>query len=172
MTEYDATNKIGKTFVWIAWVIALLLLFFLFQEILEQQWNPNSQPQSYLNDNGKAAVHLQQNRQGHYLTKGTINEQTVTFLLDTGATHVSIPATIAEHLHLPNQGTYRVETANGAINVFKTTIEQLSIGNIFLYNVAANINPSMKSNQILLGMSALKRVEFRQTGKELILSEQ
>ncbi len=172
MTEYDATNKIGKYFVWIAWLIALILLFFVFQKMLDEQWNPNSQPNAYLNENGKAEVHLQQNRQGHYLTKGAINEQTVTFLLDTGATHVSIPAHIADRLNLPNQGTYRVETANGAINVYQTTIEQLSIGNIFLYNVAANINPSMQSSEILLGMSALKRVEFRQTGKKLIISEQ
>jgi aspartyl protease family protein len=47
----------------------------------------------------------------------------------------------------------------------------LSLGNIFLYNVAAHINPAMKSDQILLGMSALKQVDFYQTGKQLILRE-
>jgi aspartyl protease family protein len=64
-----------------------------------------------------------------------------------------------------------VQTANGRVKVYSTVLEQLSIGNIFLYNVAANINPAMKSNEILLGMSALKRVDFSQTGKQLILRE-
>jgi len=64
-----------------------------------------------------------------------------------------------------------VQTANGMVTVYKTEIEQLSIGNIFLYNVAAHINPAMKSDAILLGMSALKKVEFSQKGKLLTLRE-
>ena len=53
-----------------------------------------------LQSNGKAQVTLQQNRQGHYVTNGAINGTQVTFLLDTGATQVSIPGHIAETLSL------------------------------------------------------------------------
>lgn len=170
--EQDSTLQLGKYFIWISWLIAIGLLFFFFQDVLDKQINPNEIPQSFLNDEGKAEVHLQQNRQGHYMASGFINDKNVDFLLDTGATHVSIPAHIADKLNLPDQGNYYANTANGRIKVFKTTIDQLSIGNIFLYNVAANINPSMHTDEILLGMSALKRVEFSQTGKQLILREQ
>ncbi|PCH96329.1 MAG: TIGR02281 family clan AA aspartic protease [Gammaproteobacteria bacterium] len=171
MTEDDSTNKIAKIFVWLAWIIAIALLMFLFQEELDKQYNPNSQPQVSLNSAGLAEVVLKQNRQGHYVTQGRINESTVTFLLDTGATQVSIPAHIAEQLQLESFGSYPVQTANGMVTVYKTEIEQLSIGNIFLYNVAAHINPAMKSDAILLGMSALKKVEFSQKGKLLTLRE-
>ncbi len=172
MTEDDPTNKIAKIFVWIAWLIAIGLLMFFFQGVLDKQYNPNTQPEIRLTDSGKAEVTLLQNRHGHYVSQGTINSTPVTFLLDTGATEVSIPAHIAKKLNLFSQGNYRVQTANGSVTVYQTQIEQLSLGNIFLYNVAAHINPAMKSNEILLGMSALKRVEFRQTGKQLILREQ
>ena len=172
MSEEKATNNIGKTFIWLAWLMALALLVFFFQDVLDNQWNPNTKPDIYLSDTGKAQVHLTQNRQGHYVVDGTINEKKVTFLLDTGATQVSIPAHIAEQLNLTSSGSHRVNTANGSITVFQTQLDQLSLGNIFLYDVGANINPGMKSDEILLGMSALKRVEFRQTGKTLILSEQ
>lgn len=172
MTEDDATNKIGKIFVWIAWLMAIALLMFFFQDILDKQFNPNTSPEMRLTSSGKAEVVLQQNRQGHYLARGAINEMPVTFLLDTGATELSIPAHIADDLGLQGQGGFRVQTANGSVTVYKTQVEQLSLGNIILYNVAAHINPAMKSNEILLGMSALKRVEFRQTGKQLILREQ
>lgn len=171
MTEVDPTNKMAKTFVWLAWIIGLALLMFLFQDVLDEQYNPNSRPEMRLTESGQAEVILDQNRQGHYVTRGTINDTPVTFLLDTGATQVSIPAHIAEDLGLVAQGSYRVQTANGSISVYKTEIAQLSLGNIFLYNVAAHINPAMKADEILLGMSALKQVDFYQTGKQLILRD-
>ena len=171
MTEDDPTNKIGKIFVWLAWIIAIALLMLFFQDELDNQYNPNSQPQVSLNNSGQAEVVLLQNRQGHYVTQGYINEAAVTFLLDTGATQVSIPAHIAEKLQLKSFGSYLVQTANGTVTVYRTEIDQLSIGNIFLYNVAAHINPAMKSDDILLGMSALKKIEFSQTGKQLTLRE-
>ena len=171
MTEVDPTNKMAKIFVWLAWIIALALLMFFFQDVLDEQYNPNTQPERRLTAGGQAEVILAQNRQGHYVARGTINDTPVTFLLDTGATQVSIPAHIADKLGLVAQGNYRVQTANGSIIVYKTEITQLSLGNIFLYNVAAHINPAMKSDEILLGMSALKQVDFQQTGKQLILRE-
>jgi aspartyl protease family protein len=171
MTEDDSTNKIGKVFVWIAWIIAIALLMFFFENELGEQYNPNSQPQVSLNSSGQAEVILKQNRQGHYVTRGAINETPVTFLLDTGATQVSIPAHIADSLQLQSYGSYPVQTANGNVTVYKTKLDQLSIGNIFLYNVAAHINPAMKNDEILLGMSALKQLDFQQTGKQLILRE-
>ena len=171
MTEDDSTNKIGKAFVWLAWIMALVLLMFVFQGVLDEQYNPNSRPQVSLTSAGQAEVVLEQNRHGHYVTQGSINEKPVIFLLDTGATQVSIPAHIADELQLESFGSYPVQTANGNVTVYRTQIDQLSIGNIFLYNVAAHINPGMKSDSILLGMSALKKVEFSQTGKQLTLRE-
>jgi len=172
MTEVDATNKIGKYFVWLAWLIALAILVFVFQDIIDEQNNPNTNPEYALSAQGKAEVYLKQNRYGHYVARGEINEHPVTFLLDTGATEVSIPAGVAQQLNLPSFGSYPVQTANGSVKVYQTKIELLSIGNIFLYNVRAHINPAMQGDEILLGMSALKRVEFLQTGKQLILREQ
>jgi len=172
MTEFDSTNKMGKIFIWLAWLFALALLVFFFQDVLDKQWDPNKDPHVSLNSQGKAEVKLQQNRQGHYVVHGEINEMPVVFLLDTGATQVSIPAHIAEELQLEGYGASRVNTANGSTTVYQTKLQQLSIGNIYLYEVSAHINPSMQSNEILLGMSALKRVEFSQVDKQLILREQ
>jgi len=166
-----STQNIGKVFIWFAWIIALGLLVYVFQKILDNQWNPNSQPETSLSDSGKAEVRLMQNRQGHYLTDGKINGQTVVFLLDTGATNVSIPVHIAEQLELQSYGSQIANTANGSVRVYQTKLDQLSIGHIYLYDVSASINPGMKSDEILLGMSALKKVEFSQSGKQLILRE-
>ncbi|MBL4909544.1 MAG: TIGR02281 family clan AA aspartic protease [Alteromonadaceae bacterium] len=172
MPQNDTSSQFGKFFIWIAWLLALGLLAFVFQDLLETQNNPNERPQYSLNKQGLAEVILKQNRHGHYVTTGTINEQKVTFLLDTGATEVSIPQRLAQQLNLSSYGRYQVTTANGKVTVQQTRIDELSIGNIFLYNIRANINPGMHGDEILLGMSALKKLEFQQTGKRLILREQ
>ena len=43
---------------------------------------------------------LRRNRSGHYFSPGLINGQPVRFLLDTGATHTSVPAHLAQSLGL------------------------------------------------------------------------
>ncbi|MFD2164955.1 TIGR02281 family clan AA aspartic protease [Thalassotalea euphylliae] len=167
----DDTPQMGKAFLWIAWVLGLGILVIIFQDVLDKQWNPNTSPDSALLSSGGAQVTLRQNRAGHYVTSGTINNEPVVFLLDTGATQVSIPAQVADRLYLQTSGQYPVNTANGTVIVYRTQIDTLTIGNIILQDVSAHINPGMLSDEILLGMSALKKVEFSQTGKQLILQQ-
>lgn len=167
----NSSSAFAKYFSWIAWLLALGLMVFVFNDYLASQANPNQQVATYTNEYGKAEVSLERNRQGHYVTSGFINQQAVTFLVDTGATEVSIPAPIAKNLGLNAQGSYWVSTANGSTKVYQTTIAELQIGALTLFNIRANINPSMHSDEILLGMSALKKVEFSQSGSQLVLRE-
>lgn len=162
-------NAFGKYFSWIAWFLALVITGFAFQSYLDKQYNPNQSPDYVNQANGIAEVPLRQNRHGHYVANGRINNIPVTFLLDTGATQVSIPAHLANELNLYSGNKFPVQTANGTVLVSQTSINSLSLGGIHLKNVSANINPGMKSDEILLGMSALKRVEFTQRGRTLIL---
>lgn len=168
MTEELATNKISRIFVWITWLLILATLGFGFNEFLEDKYNPNQKPQSY-QENDINVVILERSGYGHYVTAGKINQKPVTFMLDTGATNVSIPEQVANNLNLEKMRSYYVQTANGRAKVYQTQLSQLSIGDILLYNVDAHINPNMNSDEILLGMSALKQVEFSQKGKYLTL---
>ena len=64
-----------------------------------------------------------------------------------------------------------VSTANGTIPVNMTTLGRVQIGNIVLNNVRAHINPYMDEEEILLGMTFLKHLEFTQRGDQLILRQ-
>jgi aspartyl protease family protein len=161
-------SKMGKGMLIVAWIIGLGLLTLLFDDQLAKQFNPNAEPISS-SSQGVQEVRLKQNRAGHYLSGGVINGQAVVFLLDTGATHVSVPMHLAEQLNLQKGSLSWVQTANGRIQVAQTNIQQLSIGDIRLDDVRANLNPGFKENEILLGMSALKQLEFTQKGEWLIL---
>ncbi|MGA1498724.1 MAG: retropepsin-like aspartic protease family protein [Steroidobacteraceae bacterium] len=154
-----------------ACVIALGLLTVLFEGILERQSNPNSNPASRIGEDGVREVVLRQNRQGHYVANGAINGSTVRFLLDTGATDVAIPLDLARAAGLTPGFESRAATANGAAVVFDTQIDRLQLGEIELRDVDASIVPGMQGDTILLGMSALRHVEFSQQGQALTLRQ-
>jgi len=169
-TGDEQNKKTGKWMLALAWISALLLFTLFFDDQLSKQYNPNQQPISQRNTQ-QAEVRLKQNKMGHYITNGTINGQNVIFLLDTGATQVSIPAHLASQLALEAGYAHDVMTANGRVKVYSTKIDNLSIGDIELNRVSANLNPGMSGNEILLGMSALKQLDFSQINGWLILKQ-
>jgi aspartyl protease family protein len=50
-----------------------------------------------------------------------------------------------------------------------TRVETLAFGPFEIHSVPASLNPGMRGNQVLLGMSVLKHLEFTQRGDRLIL---
>ena len=153
-----------------AWIVLLGMMTFFFSRYLQQQRNPNQQVVTSSNTEYQEVV-LQRNRYGHYYAMGKINHYPVEFMLDTGATIVSIPAHVAAELGLNRGPSMEVNTANGTISVYATRLEQVQIGNIILNDVRASINPYMVEDEILLGMSFLKQLEFTQKGEQLILRQ-
>jgi aspartyl protease family protein len=164
------TTKVGQGMFAIALILGIAMMTMYFGGVEERRHNPNQSPESILNAES-VEVLLKQNQQGHYVTTGTINDHPVEFLLDTGATDVVIPEALADQLQLKRGRRGRAMTANGPVTIFSTTISQLTIGDISLRNVNASINPGMRPPSILLGMSALKQVEFVQSGRSLTLKQ-
>ncbi len=152
----------------LAWLCGIGLMTIIFTDLLDKQVNPNREPES-IRINNQTEVRLKQNRAGHYVTSGTINGEPVVFLVDTGATDVAIPANMQEHLGLVAGVSGLAQTANGTVRIARTQIDTLTIGDITLHNVRANLNPGMGDNHILLGMSVLRQLEFTQRGEWLIL---
>ena len=113
---------------------------------------------------------LKRNRLGHYVAPGKINNQPVTFLLDTGATAVSVPANVANNIGLTRGRSITVGTANGNIEVYQTTLKSVQLGNITLHEIRGNINPYMDGDTVLLGMSFMRHLELTQRGDTLTLT--
>ncbi len=153
------------------WVALLALLSVYFSDLLERQRNPNRDVASQVTEAGVREVQLKRNRQGHYVTNGSINGEPVVFLLDTGATGVAIPSAIAERLSLPRGRGIITNTANGRSQSYQTRLGEVGIGDIRLRNVDAAIAPGLHMNEVLLGMSFLKHIEFTQRGNVLTLRQ-
>ncbi len=161
---------LGKSMIVGAWMLLLALLTLFFSRVLEQRENPNSQPMGSVSAQGIREVELVRNSQGHYVATGAINGHPVVFLVDTGATDVALSERLARRLGLEKQGGGFSHTANGVVAVWQTTLDRVSLGVIELRNVRASILPDLKpADQVLLGMSFLKRLEIEQKGNRLIL---
>jgi aspartyl protease family protein len=170
MDEPMPGQRAGRVMLVIAWLLAMALATWLFGNWQDDKQNPNQAPQSVHGD-GFIEVRLASGQGGHYLLNGQINEQPVTFLLDTGATQVAIPLDIAEQLGLARLAPIQVHTANGTAQGWRTAIQSLQLGDIRLQQVAAIIVPNMPGGQVLLGMSALKKLEFTQRDGTLVLRQ-
>jgi aspartyl protease family protein len=168
-SDASNTRAISGWLVVGMWVSLFLLLVMAFNAYWQDDAHPNRNPQAMIGPSGYTLV-LQQNRQGHYLLDGFINQQPVTFLLDTGATSVSIPAHLASRLGLSSGRPFPVLTANGAVTVYETVANSLSFGDIEFSQVSAHLNPGMRSDKILLGMSVLKDLQFTQTNQQLTIT--
>lgn len=169
-SEKVQQKRLGHKFIIAMWIMAMVMVFFLFDDLLESDYNPNQQPGAQkVTEQG--VVILKRNRYGHYVSNGKINNQPVTFLIDTGASDISIPDNIARKLKLKYGQQRRYQTANGIIIGYLTTVNSVSIGSIQLKNIRASINPKMDNDEILLGMSFMKNIEFTQRGDTLILRQ-
>ena len=154
-----------------SWILVALLLTLAFGNYLERQHNPNRTIDSRVTENLVREVVLKRNRAGHYVATGQINGKPVDFLLDTGATTVSVPNGFAERLGLRRGPRLQATTANGVITTYSTTLAQVSLGDILLKDVQASINPHTNTDEVLLGMAFLKHLELVQRGDTLTLRQ-
>jgi len=170
-TQQSEQKKIGTMMLALMWLGIFAILAVFFSDILDKQNNPNQSIDTLSLEGDIKELVLKRNRMGHYVANGSINSQPVTFMLDTGATDVAIPAAIAQRLNLTPGPSAVYQTANGAVTVNLTKLDSISLGDIRLSNIRATINPGYKSDEILLGMSFLKHLEFSQRGNTLTLRQ-
>jgi len=169
MQAPDPTTKLGKGFAVIAWLMLLGVIYLFFDDYLQAQFNPNQQLRTAVGAGGERTVILTANRQGHYVGTLQLNGQEVDFLLDTGATMVAVSSDVARRTGMKQGRAYQTATANGLTTVYQSHIDQLQLGDIVLTNLSASIVPNLTGSEILLGMSALKHLEFAQQANQLQL---
>lgn len=129
------------------------------------------QAQSGGGSSGRASVVLAANPQGHFLAQGQINGLAVDFVVDTGATLVSLSSADARRLGLAYlQGTpASIRTANGTARAWRVKLDTLRIGDISVNGVDAVVLENQEMPP-LLGMSFLNRMDMRREGQTMVLT--
>lgn len=168
MTDPDRNRRrMARLMTHLTWILLLAMLTLYFNYYLEGRDNPNAA--LALVEGQSPEVVLARNRAGHYLAPGRINGRRVQFLLDTGATSVSVPAHLAQKLGLKRGLPLQSMTANGVVTVYRTTLDSVTLGGIRMENVMATLNPGMQDDVVLLGMSFMQHLELIQRGNQLTL---
>ncbi len=170
MNDPDQARRFtAKLFQVSFWLLLLAAMAFYFSGYLDQRDNPNRHLLQYVQHDGPSEVVLHRNRSGHYIAPGQINGHDVIFLLDTGATTISVPERVARQAGLEAGRASRVTTASGVVQVYQTQLSSVQLGNIRMHQVPAHINPHMPSDIVLLGMSFMKNLEMTQRDGVLTL---
>ena len=101
---------------------------------------------------------------GMYYVKGKINGLTTRFLVDTGATFVTMSGSLADRLNIDyRKGRYgSAQTAAAVVPVWQIQLDTVSIGGIELRNVAATVIAGDQPVDVLLGNSFLRRTSIQQ----------
>lgn len=170
MSEHN-TNKAGLILNILAWLLLMAMLGYFWHIKFNHMENPNQEVQIDSDTQNLRQVTLKMNNYNHYVFTGTINNEPVTFLLDTGASSVAIPSHIADKLKLKRGQEVPISTASGDDIAYRTKIDSLSIGNIVVHDIKGLILSKASDDEVLLGMSVLKKLEFTQSGRNLIIKQ-
>lgn len=110
----------------------------------------------------------------HFFADGAINGEKTRFLVDTGATAVTLSGDEAKRLGIEyTKGSKIVtaSTASGDVPTYLLKLERVQVGAIELKNVEASIVEGRFPKEPLLGMSFLSQLDVRSDGSRMELSK-
>ncbi len=122
---------------------------------------------------GAQSATLWPDARGHFVATGAINGIAVRFLVDTGATQVSLSNSEAKRLginYIAGQKTL-TSTANGVVPTYRAKLVEVRVGDIVLNNVDGTVHVGDNLPIVLLGMSFLNRMDMKRDGEKMVLTK-
>ncbi len=125
---------------------------------------------SFLPDGGSAILYA--DPAGHHMTQGLINNASMRFLLDTGASTIAMNSSDARRagINYKNGEQVTVQTASGNVTAYRVVIDRLKLGSLALTQVDGMVLEGSSPEVVLLGMSALNRLDMKREGIALTLT--
>ncbi len=107
---------------------------------------------------------------GHFMTSGSINNRTVQFMVDTGATSIALSQAEADSIGLKYKDGPRglSSTANGQVITYRVKLNSVRVGDVVVYDVDAVVLPAHMSH-VLLGNSFLTRFQMKRENDTMTL---
>lgn len=120
--------------------------------------------------NAERKVVLRADGRGHFRENGFINNKPMQYMVDTGASVISISQEHAERLDLDYEKGNKVtmRTANGNTQGWHIRLDTVRVGDITVYGVDAVVTPQPMPF-VLLGNSFLSKLHMTRQGNEMVL---
>ncbi len=123
-------------------------------------------------EGGGSRIVLAAGSGGHFASGGSINGRAAEFVVDTGATYVSMSQADAERMGIRyREGQHGMaSTANGNVPVHRVLLTSVRIGDVQVYNVEALVVPAQMP-YVLLGNSFLTRFQMKRENDVMTLEK-
>jgi aspartyl protease family protein len=125
-------------------------------------------------DAGASKVTLTGDARGHYVTTAQVNGVSMQFIVDTGASAVTIGTDDAKRARINYTTAPKglMQTANGVVAAYRVKIDTVSLGGITLNQIdGVVVEGNALGRYGLLGMSFLTRMDMRREGDSMTLTK-
>lgn len=124
---------------------------------------------TFMETSDSNSVSIARDSAGHYVARGVADGQALDFMIDTGATGVSLPGEFARGRRIVCEGVGVSRTAGGDVSICFVTLKRLNVSGMDFFNVRAHIIPTLKGKG-LLGQELLNQLKVTQSGGFMTLS--
>ena len=160
-SKATSPTKTGLIPMMIFWCVVMGLLYLLMTHYLKPR-------QARVSANGDLVIN--RSRDGHFYTTGTINGKEVTFMVDTGASLVSVSEKFAQKAAIRGGVATTFQTANGDRPGRIVEGLGVSIGPVSVTNVKVCVGLNLgDEKQALLGQSFLSKFDITMTKNQMVL---
>lgn len=157
------TRKAGRYMIILAWIFAFFLLALFFH------FTTQSDTGSFEYSAQHGTLTIDGDAKGHYWVDGAINNVSVRFMVDTGASLVAIPENLVKKMGLSGRYPVRLQTAAGTVEGQLARVKTLRFSGFRFSNVKAVIMPADGSETVLLGMNILSDFTIMQKDGKLVI---
>ena len=166
-----------KRYFWLAvgvLCIALILPTLLERRVMQTVELHATQDEASDAKTSKRITRIRKAASGHFVTALKINSHKTEAMIDTGASLLAIPESVARKAGIrvkKEDFTVEVRTANGITSGASVSVSNLRLGSIHIRNVKSLVLKDDALSHVLLGMSALNRLGKITLGnKELVIA--
>ena len=151
---------------WIILAFWLLVIGGLYL-VMDQLLKP---PAAVFHAQGQGELQLPRHRDGHFYVEGSINGSRVNFMIDTGASIVSVSDATAREARLQGGKPSVFHTANGTREGRIVRADTLTLSGFTLKDVRVGTGlDSGEDNTALLGQNVLSQFDVSISGKTMTL---
>ncbi len=106
---------------------------------------------------------------GHFRLRGFINNQPVMFLVDTGATYISVSEDFARRANLQGGSLAKLNTANGARAGRLVKGVTVIVGSVSVAAATVAVGTAGQGSEVLLGQSFLRNFDVTMNDRQMVI---
>lgn len=151
----------GHISVLVVWIIVFSVVYLYFNE---RQVPKVAEVKGNLT---RGEIVIPRSLDGHYYVRGAINGYPIDFMVDTGASIVSISNKISRAANLPSGAPANFSTAGGVVRGEIVSGQTIEAGGIAVNGLSVSVG--IQGEIALLGQNFLRRVDVIQSNDRMIL---